>query len=68
MASEYETAIYTKEQVQRAQTKGQVIGWAQGAVSVGLLLFLLQFLGWIPLLAIGALISFLGYKFITRKK
>jgi hypothetical protein len=68
MPSKYETAVYTKEQLENARTKGQLIGWAQGAVSVGLLLFLLQFLGWIPLLLVGGLVGFGAYKFVTRKK
>ena len=68
MPSKYEPAVYTKEQLENARTKGQLIGWAQGAVSVGLLLFLLQFLGWIPLLLVGGLVGFGAYKFVTRKK
>jgi len=68
MASEYKTAIYTKEQLEKARTKGQLIGWVQGGVGVGLLFFLLKFLGWIPLIAIAALLSFGGYKFLTRKR
>ncbi len=68
MASEYKTAIYTKEQLEKARTKGQVVGWVQGGIGVAVLLFLLQFLGWIPLIAIAALLSFGGYKFVTRKK
>ena len=68
MPSKYETAIFTREQLENARTKGQLIGWVQGAVSVGVLLFLLQFLGWIPLLLISGLVGFAGYKFITRKK
>ena len=68
MASEYKTAIYTREQLDNARTKGQVIGWVQGGVSVGLLLFLLQFIGWIPLIAIASLLAFLGYKFVKRSR
>jgi hypothetical protein len=30
-------------------------------------MFLLQFLGWIPLLLIAAVVGFGGYKVITRK-
>jgi hypothetical protein len=68
MPSKYETAIYTREQLENARTKGQLIGWVQGAASVGLLLFLLQFLGWIPLLVITAVLGYGGYKLVTRKK
>ena len=68
MATEYKTAIYTKDQLENARTKGQLVGWAQGGASVAALLFLLKFLGWIPLLAITAILGFVGYKFVTRKK
>ena len=67
MPTKYETAVYTREQVDNARTKGQLIGWVQGAASVGILMFLLQFLGWIPLLLIAAVVGFAGYKVITRK-
>lgn len=68
MPSKYETAVYTQEQLENARTKGQYIGWVQGAASVGILLFLLQFLGWIPLLLIAGLVGFGAYKFLARKK
>ena len=68
MASEYKTAIYTHEQLENARTKGQIVGWVQGGFAVGALLFLLQFIGWIPLLAIAAVLGFAGYKFATRKR
>ncbi|NQV71764.1 hypothetical protein HQ496_01475 [bacterium] len=67
MSSKYETAVYTREQIENARTKGQLMGWIQGAASVGILMFLLQFLGWIPLLLIAAVVGFGGYKVITRK-
>ena len=68
MASEYKTAIYTHEQLENARTKGQVIGWVQGGAAVGALLLLLQFVGWIPLIVIAALLAFAGFKVVTRKK
>ena len=68
MASEYKTAIYTHEQLENARTKGQVIGWVQGGAVVGALLFLLQFVGWVPLILIASLLAFGGYKVASRKK
>lgn len=68
MASEYKTAIYTHEQLENARTKGQVIGWVQGGAAVGALLFLLQFIGWIPLILIAGLLAFAGFKIASRKK
>lgn len=68
MASEYKTAIYTREEVENARTKGQLVGWVQGGLAVGGLFFLLQFIGWIPLLGIAAFLVFAGYQFTKRKK
>ena len=67
MPTKYETAVYTRDQLENARTKGQLLGWIQGAASVGILMFLLQFVGWIPLLVIAAVVGFGGYKVITRK-
>lgn len=68
MTRDYQTAIYTKDQLENARTKGQVIGWVQGGLSVGALLFLLQFVGWIPLIAVATLLAFLGFKVAGRSK
>ena len=68
MTSEYKTAICTHEQLENARTKGQVIGWVQGGAAVGALLLLLQFVGWIPLIVIAALLTFAGFKVVSRKK
>jgi len=68
MATEYKTAIYTHDQLENARTKGQVIGWVQGGVAVGALFFLLQFIGWIPLIAVASLLTFMGFKIASRKK
>jgi len=68
MTGKYETAVFTKEHIENARTKGQLIGWVQGAASVGIFLLLLQFLGWIPLLVIAGIVGFAGFKWLTRKK
>ncbi|MGB0649949.1 MAG: hypothetical protein ACPG8N_00445 [Rhodothermales bacterium] len=68
MATEYKTAIDTHDQLENARTKGQVIGWVQGGAAVGALLFLLQFIGWIPLIAVASLLAFMGFKIASRKK
>ena len=67
-SSKYETALFSKEQLESAKSKGQFIGWIQGAVSVGALLILLNFLGWIPLIIIASLLGFVGYKVVTKSK
>ena len=68
MSKEYETAIYTREHLENARTKGQLIGWVQGAASIGALIMLLNFIGWIPLILISTVLGFAGYKFVTRNK
>ena len=58
----------TKEQLQNAQTKGQVIGWVQGGGAVFLLGVALKFLGWIPVIAVAGAVGFVGYKLLSGKK
>jgi len=68
MAREYQTAIYTREQLDNARTKGQIVGWVQGGVAVGVLMFALQFLGWIPLILVAGLLAFFGFRFAKRSR
>ncbi len=56
---------YTQRDVERARTKGQLIGWVQGlAVGVGGML-VLRLLGWIPALAAIGVGGFLLYKLFS---
>jgi MFS superfamily sulfate permease-like transporter len=57
---------YTEEELQNARTKGQVVGWLQGGAAVALFVFLLGFLGWIPLLALAAVVILLLYFGLKR--
>ena len=68
MAKQYETAIYTREELENARTKGQLIGWAQGGLAVAALFMLLNFIGWIPLVLIAGVLGFFGYKLATKGK
>jgi hypothetical protein len=57
---------YTKTDLENARTKGQLIGWLQGAgVAFGVLL-VVGLIGWIPavLLAVGA--AAVLYKLLKR--
>ena len=58
----------TRQELQNAQTKGQVIGWIQGAGAVLVFGLVLNFVGWIPLLAIGAVGAYLGYRVLFGKE
>lgn len=56
--------IYTKKDLQNAETKGQIVGWLQGgAVVVGGWL-VVGLIGWIPtILALGG-VGYVGYKLL----
>ncbi len=58
----------TRQELDNARTKGQVIGWVQGAGAVFLLGLALKFLGWIPLLVAGGAVVFIGYKLLSGRK
>ncbi|MEJ2483408.1 MAG: hypothetical protein P8049_09930 [Gemmatimonadota bacterium] len=54
--------LYSKTELEDARTKGQVIGWLQGAGAVIALGLLLSVVGWIPtILAVGG-IGYLLYR------
>lgn len=49
--------IYSKSDLETARTKGQVMGWVQGAGAVLAVGVVLKLLGWIPtLLVVGAVV------------
>ncbi len=58
----------TQDALQNAQTKGQVIGWIQGGGTVLVLGAALKFLGWIPVIAVAALVGFVGYKLVAAPR
>ena len=43
------TTTPTKREIENARTKGQIVGWAQGAGAVLVFGLVLNFLGWSPL-------------------
>jgi hypothetical protein len=63
--TKYETSIHSKKQLKNARTKGQVVGFAQGAATIVVLGFLLKFLGWIPAVLVLILVGFVIYKVVT---
>lgn len=58
----------TERQLETARTKGQVIGFAQGAGVMLLVGIVLKFLGWIPFIVVGGAVFYIGYKLLTRGK
>jgi hypothetical protein len=65
MAKENLPTLYSQKDVDNARTKGQLIGWVQGAlVGIGGFL-LLGLIGWIPTLLILGVGGFLLYKLLS---
>jgi len=58
--------IYTEHDVQRAATKGKIIGWLQGGTVVVIGGMVLNVVGWIPALAIVGLIGYVAYKVLSK--
>jgi hypothetical protein len=60
--------LYSKGDVDNARTKGQLIGWVQGAaVAVGGML-LMGVIGWLPTLAIVSVVGYLLYRLLRRSR
>jgi hypothetical protein len=65
MAKDNLPALHSQKDVDNARTKGQIIGWVQGAVvGIGGML-LLGVIGWIPTLVILGVGGFLLYKLLS---
>jgi hypothetical protein len=65
MAKDNLPELYSQKDVENARTKGQVIGWVQGAV-VGIAgMILLGLVGWIPTLVILGVGGFVLYKLFS---
>lgn len=58
----------TSQEIENARTKGQLIGWVQGAGAMLVLGVVLRFIGWIPLLAVGAVVVILAFKVLFGGK
>ena len=57
---------YSADDLQNARTKGQLVGWLQGGGAVALFVFLLSFIGWIPLLALSVVVILFVYFGLKR--
>lgn len=68
MLQDYETTIYTRRQVRNARAKGQIKGFAQGAVATVLVLLLLKILGWVPALLLLVAILAVGVGLVRRTR
>ena len=66
MLDKHAVKLYTPKEIENAKTKGQVVGFVQGAAVMFVGLFLLKLIGWIPALLILIIFGFLGYGFIKK--
>lgn len=58
--------LYSATDVSNARTKGQIVGWAQGAGTVITIGVVLSLVGWIPTIVILGGVAFVGYKLIGK--
>ena len=62
MAKENLPSFYSKKDVDNARTKGQLVGWLQGAAAGVVGMILLGVIGWIPTILVLGVGGFLLYK------
>jgi MFS superfamily sulfate permease-like transporter len=58
--------LYSKTDMENARTKGQLIGWAQGAGALMLFMLGMSVIGWIPMLLVIGVLVFLGVKLLGK--
>lgn len=57
--------LYSQQDLDNARTKGQVVGWIQGAALGVSGMILLGVIGWIPTLAVLGIGGFALYKLLS---
>jgi len=60
--------LYTKKDVDRARTKGELVGWIKGGVVGVVGMLLAGVIGWIPTLAVIGVGGFVVYKVFSGPK
>jgi hypothetical protein len=58
--------LYSKKDLELARTKGQVVGWFQGAGALLLLGLVVNIAGWIPMLIVGGVVVFVLAKVLLK--
>jgi hypothetical protein len=56
--------VHTRQELENARTKGQVVGWLQGAGAMLLLGVVLKFVGWIPLIAVAGVGAYFVFRLV----
>ena len=61
--------FYSRQDVENARTKGQVLGWVQGGGVVVGGWFVLNLIGsWLPAVLVIGGVGYLGYRFLLKPK
>ena len=60
--------IHTDRDLERAETKGRVIGWLQGGIVVLVGGMILNVVGWIPTMVIVGVVGYVAYKMLSKSK
>jgi hypothetical protein len=58
---------YTHTELENARTKGQVVGWIQGAGALLVLGVVFKLIGWIPTVLVAGVVGYILYKMFARK-
>jgi hypothetical protein len=58
----------TAAELEKARTTGQVIGWLQGAATMLVIGVVLKFLGWVPVVLVGAGAAWLAWRMLFRRR
>ena len=66
--SDYLPELYTDRDLVRARRKAKAVGWVQGGGAVIAIGFVYNLIGWIPTVAVLALVAFGIYKLVSRPK
>ena len=62
--SKSDVKLYSANEIESARTKGKIIGWIQGAGAMLLLSFAFSMIGWIPTIAVAALVGYVLVKLL----
>jgi hypothetical protein len=66
--NDYLPELYTDRDLTRARRKAKAAGWVQGGGAVIAIGFVYNLIGWIPTLAVLALVAFGIYKLVSKPK
>lgn len=60
--SKTDLKLYSGSDIESARTRGKIVGWIQGAGAMLLLSVALSMIGWIPTIAVAALVGYVLVK------